>query len=235
MPRSDAPPRASPLRRFAAPVLLLALVALVGWGLKELFTGPVKTRPSAQQITLVRPDQPPPPPKPPEKPPDPPKVREEVKLDQPKPQDEPVQRDEPPPAGRLGIEGEGSGDGDGFGLGANRGGRDLVGSAPTIGGGGGSGTARASYLFYRDVVTRHMNDVLSKVPDLREQDLALTIALWIDAHGRIERIDLKNAEMPSEFADRIRSALLAAPPLRQAPPEGMPQPVRVRVRVQEVG
>lgn len=237
MARAGSRDRGFALRRLLLVLAALVVLALVVYGLMELFTGPKVGRPSAQQITLVRPNlPPPPPPKPPEKLPEPPKPQEEVKIDQPRPQDEPVRADEPPPAAQLGLDADGTGEGDGFGLAANRGGRDILESGPAIGGGGlgGDGQARAQYHFYRDVITRHVGDVLSQVAELRASDAMFDLALWIDANGRVERIEMGNQGIDAANAERVRKALAAGPALRR-PPEGMPQPVRVKVRVQEVG
>ncbi len=227
-------------KRVSIGVVVLALLALLVWGAGKLFTGPKHSKPNAQQITLVKPNlPPPPPPKPPEKLPEPPKIKEEVKIDQPKPDPTPAKADAPPPAGKLGVDAEGTGTGDGFGLNANRGGRDLVVGGQGTGTGTGTGTSdgfnRTQYVFYRDVVTRHLNEVLNRVPDLKEEEGFVNLLLWVDKSGRLDRIEFKDGAPSSQRANLIRSALMAAPTLRQAPPEGMPQPMRVRVRIQDAG
>jgi periplasmic protein TonB len=226
------------VQRLVIGVVLAAIGAGLWFAFQALMSGPKKVKPNAQQITLVKPNlPPPPPPKPPEKLPEPPKIKEEVKIDQPK-QDTP-KADEPPPAAKLGVDSDATGTGDGFGLAANRGGRDVTQSGGTVGTGTGTGTgtgaARASYVFYRDVVTRHLNDVLNRVPDLKDEDALVNLLLWIDASGKVEKIELIQGQVASDRANLIRSTVLASPALRQPPPEGMPQPVRVRVRIQDAG
>jgi hypothetical protein len=233
----QAPRRGRGLRLAAivgGATLALALIALA---IRTLDSPPAPKKPTAQQIKLVRPSTPPPPPKPPEKPPEPPKIREEVKVDTPRPQEPPKAAEAPPPAERLGVDAAGSGQADGFGLAANPGGRDVTQSAPTVGGSGGGGVgggiARAQFAGYRDVLTRHINEQLARVPELRSTDGPIAVLVWIDRSGRIERVDLRDAS-PRQ-ADLITRSLMSSSPLRDAPPAAMPQPVWVLVNLRDLG
>jgi periplasmic protein TonB len=224
---------------FTARNILIALLAV------GLFVGAIvaykafskpapKGKPTAQQIQLVRPNTPPPPPpKPPEKPPEPPKMKEEVKIEQPK-IDQP--KAEAPPAERLGVDAVGTGTGDGFGLASNPGGRDVTQSGEkTAGviGGGGTGINRNLYAFYRDTVTRHLNDELNRVNELKDSAGQVGILVWVDKSGKIERVDLRDAT-PRQ-SELIRSTLLSGKPLREAPPEAMPQPVWIVMNLRDLG
>ena len=218
----------------------LAASGLTWFLVNQLNQPTKKTKPSAQQIQLVRPNQPPPPPpKPPEKLPEPPKIKEEVKLEQPRPVDQPNAEQPAPAAERLGVDATGSGASDGFGLAANPGGRDLTSAAPTIGGGGtGSGSAstaitRAQYGFYRDVLTRHVNDELNRVNDLKASDGQLAVLVWVDKSGRIERVELRDAT--DRQSELIRERLMASKPLREPPPAAMPQPMWILLNLRDLG
>jgi periplasmic protein TonB len=222
--------------------VLLVLAYFIG---KTLMGKGGASKPTLKQLTMVKiltpPPPPPPPPKPPEKLPDPPK--QEVKIEQPKPQETPKTPDEPPPQAKLGVDAEASGEGDGFGLGANKGGRDLVqGGAGTGTGTGGTiasvstaTTSRIQYTFYRDVIVRHVNELLMKIPEFRDQDASIPVAIWVGKNGRIEKIDFSASNLSAERIDLLRNALMNGPTLRQLPPDNMPQPLRVRVKVQEAG
>lgn len=216
-------------RSIVVALVVVAVAAVIGWGLKSLFSGAKTGKPSAQQITLVKPNlPPPPPPKPPEKLPEPPKVKEEVKVEQPK---EAPKSADPPPAGRLGLDAQGSGSGDGFGLGANPGGRDI-----TVGGdkgGLGSGSARLQFAFYRDVVVRHVNDSLNRVDELKASGGQIAMQVWIDRLGRIERVEVRDATR--EQIELIRRALVSGRALREPPPDAMPQPVWIELNLREIG
>jgi periplasmic protein TonB len=219
--------------------ILLTAVYFLG---KTLLGKSGAAKPSLKQITMVRiQTPPPPPPKPPEKLPEPP-PKQEVKIDQPKPQETPKPVDEPPPQAKLGVDAAATGDGDNFGLGSNVGGRDLVAGVGgtgtgtgTIGGTSSTVGTRAQYSFYRDVLVRHLNDLLAKIPELKEQDSSIPIAIWVSKTGRIEKIDVNGANLSPERTEILRKALLNGPTLRQLPPDNMPQPLRVRIKVQDAG
>lgn len=224
--------------------VLLALVYFAG---KSLLGKSGHAKPTLKQITMVKiHTPPPPPPKPPEKPPEPPPPqKQEVKMEEPKPQEAPKAADEPPAQAKLGVDSEASGTGDNFGLAANQGGRDLVqGSGSGTIGGTGTGPARTGttgpvarmqYTFYRDVMVRHLNELLAKVPELKDQDASIPVAIWVDRTGRIERIDTSAANLTPERLELLRNALLNGPILKQLPPDNMPQPLRVRIKVQDAG
>jgi periplasmic protein TonB len=220
--------------------VLIALAYFVG---KTLLGKAGPSKPTLKQITMVKiQTPPPPPPKPPEKLPEPP-PKQEVKMDQPKPQETPKQDNEPPPQAKLGVDAAASGEGDSFGLGSNVGGRGLVEGAGGTGTGTGgvigstsTGTvARVQYTFYRDVMVRHLSELLAKIPELKEQDSSIPVAIWVSKTGRIEKIDLSSANLSAERLEILRNALLNGPSLRQLPPDNMPQPLRVRIKVQDAG
>jgi periplasmic protein TonB len=240
-PLLDAPPK----RRLLGPIALaLAVISFVGLGwmlYNFLSTASKPGKPTIKQITMVKLQTPPPPPKPPEKPPEPPppKPKDEVKLDEPKPAvaPKPAEAAPEPAAAKLGIDAQGSGTGDGFGLGGNPGGRDL---APTTIGGTGTGTGnttvtRAQYTFYRDVIVRHLTEVLGKIPELKDEDLAIPVLVWLDKSGRIERVEVQSTTMSNERVQLVRNTLLSGPVVRQSPPDNMPQPLRLKIRVQDAG
>jgi periplasmic protein TonB len=219
--------------------VLLTLTYFIG---KTLMGKGGASKPTLKQITMVKiqTPPPPPPPKPPEKLPEPPK--QEVKMEQPKPQETPKTPDEPPPQAKLGVDAEASGEGDGFGLGSNRGGRDLVQGGNGTGTGTGTiaavstGTvSRMQYTFYRDVIVRHLNELLAKIPEFKEQDASIPVAIWVGKNGRIEKIDFSSSNLSADRIDTLRNALLNGPTLRQLPPDNMPQPLRVRIKVQDAG
>jgi periplasmic protein TonB len=224
-------------------VIGIAIFLALGYFLTKTLLGKSgPSKPTLKQITMVKiqTPPPPPPPKPPEKPPE--VQKQEVKMEQPKPQETPKTPDEPPPQAKLGVDAAATGEGDGFGLGSNVGGRDLV--AGTGGSGTGTGTvggattstvSRMQYTFYRDVVVRHLSELLAKIPELKDQDVSIPLSIWVGRNGRIEKIDVSSTGLSTERMELLRSALLNGPTLRQLPPENMPQPLRVRIKVQDAG
>jgi len=202
--------------------VLLAL--LVGWLIvKFLFLkAEPDTKHKVQQITLVRPPPPPPPPKPPEKPPEPPKIKEEVKLDPPKPVDEPkpAQQPDAPPPGPLGVDAAGTGPGDGFGLAGRPGGRDV-----TLGGGGGG----LSTTLFANNVARHIAQELARLGALRSAEYRVDLRIWLARDGRIERCEIARGSGDAALDRQVLDGVSRIGALRQAPPDNLAQPLRIRV------
>ena len=209
------PPRVWPTRLLVA-VVVIAVIALLGFGLKELLGsgGPAKKR-TVHTISLLKPPPPPPPPKPQEKQPEPEMKKEEVKIDQPKP-DAPNE-DDAPEGKQLGVDAEGGAGSDGFGLVGNKGGRDLL-----AGG-------KAGFAFYTNQLQRHLQDELAKNRKLKRIDYRVTVRVWLSKSGSVQRVDLGGSSGDAEIDETLRTALAAAPALRDAPPENMPQPIRIRI------
>jgi protein TonB len=215
-------PSPSKARRLAPLALGLVLgLALLGGALSMLFT---KTDPGKHkmvtQISLIAP--PPPPPKPPEKPPDPPKVKEEVKLDDPKPVDEPKPAPEQPPAGPLGVDAQGTGPGDGFGLAGRPGGRDI-----TVGGGGGGGGL--GHTLFGSSTARYIAQELNRDPKLKSVVYKIEIRVWLAKDGRFQREEIVRGTGDAELDARIRAALNQLGALSTPVPQDLPQPLRIRV------
>lgn len=180
------------------------------------------------EISLIKPP-PPPPPKPEEKPPELLK-KEEVKLPEPPPDvppPEPVAQDAPkddaPPSENLGLDVTGQGNGDAFGLVGNPGGRSI------IGGGRDGDTSKRRYTNYASQLQQSIYDALEKNQKLRESNYKLVVSVWVGSYGEIERFELANSSGSPDMDSVIKSALREVSALKQAPPEGMPQPVKLRI------
>ena len=210
------PPRVWPTRLLIA-VLALAVIALLGLGLKELLRDSEKPRKqTVHNIALLKPPPPPPPPKPKEKLPEPEIKKEEVKIDQPKP-DAPNE-DDAPEGKQLGVDAEGGAGSDGFGLVGNKGGRDLL-----------AGGTKGAFAFYTNQLQRHLQDELAKNRKLKRLDYRVMVRVWLSKSGSVQRVDLGGSSGDAEVDEALRMALAAAPALRDAPPENMPQPIRIRI------
>jgi len=208
--------------------LVLAMLAVV-LAIRSMLQDAGKPRnQSIQQIAILKPPLPPPPPKPETKPPE--VKKEEVKIpDPPKPQ-EAAKADEPPPAGeRLGVDAAGAAGSDGFGLEARKGGRDLL----TLGQGG-TGT-RSEYAWFAGRLQRHIQDELGRHAELRNSDYRVVVRLWLDRSGRIQRVELVDTTGTAQIDGAIQKALTGATASTEAPPEGMPQPVRIRITSRATG
>lgn len=194
-------------------VLGAALIALVTWGIMTLMGGK-SGKPRKPPVVTLLPDKPPPPPPPPkeEKKPEPPKENKDVKIEPPKEAPQPAQN-EP-----LKMEGA-AGDGDSA-FGAGTVGREYAGGA--IGGAGMQG-------MYAGRLQRHLQEQLSRNRKLKESDYRVTVRVWLRRDGSVEKADLAQSTGNGGLDELLREALLQVAAMREAPPENMPQPIRIRI------
>ena len=210
------------LRRL--PVIIGVICALViGVGvyfLQSMFEKPAKAKKQIQQITMIQPPPPPPPPPPVQKPPEPEpeKIPEPEKEPEPEPQPEEAPE---PQSDQLGVDADGAAGSNGFGLVGKKGGAGL------LGGSGGS-----TILWYGGLVKRGLESGLQNALEgaARESSYSVQINIWINASGRVERAELSSSSGNAEVDSEIRSALPKLHfTLEKAPPENMPQPLKIRV------
>ncbi|MEI7840395.1 MAG: energy transducer TonB [Methylococcaceae bacterium] len=213
------------LRRL--PVIIGVISAVViGLGvyfLQGMFEKPAQAKKQVQQITMIQPPPPPPPPPPVQKPPEPEPEQEKI----PEPEKEPVPEPEPeeapePQSDQLGVDADGAAGGDGFGLVGKKGGSSLL----------GGGTGGSTILWYGGLVKRGLESGLQNALEgaARESSYSVQINIWINASGRVERAELGGSSGNSEVDNEIRAALPKLHfTLDKAPPENMPQPLKIRV------
>lgn len=214
------------LVRIAIFVGLVLLLVGIGLGLKSLLSGNHSTKKPVTTIKLL-PDTPPPPPPPPKEPPkeQPKEQPKEIKMEQPKPQEAPQ-----PPAEALKMEGA-AGDGPSpFGAGTVN--NDYKGGevGTKIGGGG----SRHQFNWFAGLIKSRIEDALAKDPQLANGKYKVVVHVWIKPDGRIERSELAGSSGDSATDERIKAALTQMPPLSEAPPEDMPQPVKLRITARSV-
>jgi periplasmic protein TonB len=201
------------VRRVALAIALLMAAGAVFWFAKDFLKPGDTAKPGVQQVAILR-QPPPPPPKPPEKPPEPPKLKEEVKIDQPKPEptpEAPKPAEAPPaPDQPLGLDADGAAGNDGFGLAANRGGRDLIGSRAGAGGSGGG--------YYAGLLQRHFFEALSRNRKVLGQEFRVTVRVWIGDDGRVQRTEVVKGSGEADVDELIRTTLAGISPLREVPP-----------------
>lgn len=195
-------------------VLGAAIIAIVTWGIMSLMGGK-SGKPRKPPVVTLLPDKPPPPPPPPkeEKKPEPPKENKDVKIEPPKEALQPAQN-EP-----LKMEGA-AGDGDSaFGSGTV--GREYA--------GGNIGATGAVQGMYAGRLQRHLQEQLSRNRKLKESDYRVTVRVWLRRDGSVEKADLAQSTGNNGLDELLREALLQVAAMREAPPENMPQPIRIRV------
>ena len=187
-----------------AGVLLLVVVAVVLLIRNFLSDSDEPKKHRVQQISLIKPPEPPPPePKPPEE--KPPEPKEEIKQEQPPP--EPLNTDQPPP----GIGGAGYGNGD-----------------TSFGGGGGWMGGSGRFGFYIGGLQKSIDEELNRNGKLSKNDYKVEIALWIGKDGIVNRCELLKSTGDKQLDMSIKRALFGA--RFEEPPSDIPQPIKLRLR-----
>jgi TonB family protein len=207
------------VRRGGVALVLLALVAgvvLLGRQMMKQTTTPQR---QMARIAIV-PNTPPPPPPPP---------KEEKKLDQKEtPKQADIDRPKPVaqmPDEQIKMEGQGSDTGL-AGIGAGKVTSDYVGQK--IGGGGGDG-AGSRFAWYKLVVQQMVQAALQKNTKLRSTNYRVIVKIWLGPDGVVSRAELSDTTGNADMDQRLRTALSQLPPFGERPPEGLPQPITMRL------
>lgn len=195
-------------RRWIWIVCGLLALGLMGWGAMSLM-GKSKSPKSKPPVkTFLVPDKPPPPPKE-EKKPDPPKTEnKEIKMNTPQ-TPAPVAQNEP-----LKMEGA-----------AGEGNSPFGGGSVTqegVRGGMGGG-------LYGSQVQKHLQGELNKNRKLKESDYRVTLNIWIGRDGTILRAELVESTGVEVLDTLLKQSLLKVSAMPSAPPDNMPQPLRIKV------
>lgn len=202
--------------------LLTLLIAVAVYFLQGMFEKPAQTKKQIQQITMVQQPPPPPPPPPEQKPPPPEPEPEKISEPEPEKEPEPAPDEaQEPLSEQLGVDANGAAGSDEFGLVGKKGGQSLL-----------SGTNGSTILWYGGLVKRSVENELQNALEgsARESSYSVQINIWINASGRVERAELANASGNTEVDSDIRQALSKLHfTLEKAPPENMPQPLKIRV------
>jgi protein TonB len=190
------------------------LLGLLVWLMASLMDNKPVRQKQPPKISLL-PDKPPPPPPPPkeEKKPEPPKAEQkEIKTEPPR---EPMPQAQNEPLKMEGAAGDGPSP---FAAGAVN--REYVGG--TVGG-------RLGQSLFADRLQRHLSAELNRNRKLRERDYRVQVRLWLERDGSIQKAELAQSTGDAALDELLRQALLEARAMSEAPPENMPQPIRIRV------
>ena len=222
LPVPDPQARKPWLGRAVGAVIASAFVAGVVWFIVHSMQNKSAPRkPGVQQIAILK-QPPPPPPKPPEKQPEPPKLKEEVKIDQPKPEPVPDKPADPAPADKpLALDADGAAGADGFGLAANKGGRDITTIGATGGGGGGGGGGSGRY--YTGLLQRNFFEALARNRKAPQDEFSVVVKVWIGDDGRVQRTAVVNSSGNPQLDQLIEATLADMSPLREVPPGSLRQ------------
>jgi protein TonB len=214
----------APLRLAASTLALALLAALAGCD-----KSPPKAH-KAQSVKLLPDTPPPPPPKQEEKRPEP------RKEDKPQPQLAQPRPTPAPEAPTLKSD-EAAGNGPGNGLSAGAVTQDYSGGVPGSGGGGGAAalTNRLAMTSYAQAATKALNEHLLREKALRQSDFRLSVNLWLQADGRLQRAELLGSTGDPQLDSALRDALQRFPGASAPLPDRMTQPLRLRVSNRMMG
>ena len=201
----DTEPRRSSLKTAAFALGGLALLVVAALLLMKFLSGPAAKPSGIRQVALIK---------------QPPKVKEEVKIDQPKDEpkpDEPKAADDKPASDKpLGVDAEGGAGSDGFGLAGNKGGRDFL----TTGGGGGA--------YYSGLLQRQFHEALSRNRKVLKEEFRVVVKIWLGDDGRVQKADIVTGSGNPKVDDLIQLTLLDMTPLKDIPPSSM-RPMQLRL------
>ena len=188
--------------------------------IKSMLEKPPQTKKFVQKISLIKP--PPPPPPKIEKPPEP-KV-EKVKLDKPKPEKEEMPKDAlkdlPPPGDQLGLDADGGAGSDGFGLLGRKGGRGLLEGL----------NSTKEFEWYTSPIASDIQNYLADHPEVKKGKYTIDVKLWLNNNGTIKSIRLADSTGDKKIDKNLQIALAEMTFSYDAPPENMPQPIRLRIK-----
>ncbi len=214
------------LKRIA--LILIALVVLGGLAylVKSLMSGGSSHKKAVTTVKLLPDTPPPPPPPPPKEPPkeQPKEVKEVKEVPQPKPE-------QTPPAEVLKMEGA-AGDGPSpFAAGAVN--SEYKGG--DVGTKIGGGPSKYQFAYYTGMIKTQIEQALAKDKALAIGSYKLVVKVWVAGNGHIERFEIAGSSGDPVIDGLIKKAVSEMPPLAEAPPADMPQPVKLKVTARSVG
>ncbi len=214
------------IKKMIPVIIALIILGLLVWGAMKFF-GSLSSQvppPKKETILKIKPVPPPPPPPPKEEPP-PPEEEPEPEPEEPEPEPEPEDAPEPDQSDDLdsasddlvsdGAEGACSGP------------LCLKKGKPkcTVGCGKGKG----SYKRFAGSLKQALTRLLSNQESVRTSAYNVIVEVWITDDGRIEKANLVQGTGDNKTDDALELALSSGKKLGLIPPDGMPQPVKLRV------
>ncbi len=228
----------TPYQNWLVPGIIgLVFLAGIGFLVRVMLTdvGP-RRKEQISTVTLLKPS----PPEVKEKPPEPevpkeaPKevtIAETPQTAQDQPQDQ--SQDNTPAGSDLGVDGEGGAGSDGFGLVGKKGGRAI-----TLGGGGGGMTRLNPLAKFGRYVQKVQEEIRAQVNRQLEQDGGIPkgkyqtlVKITLNSKGSVVTYKITSSSGQQKIDKAVREAL-AAIRISEAPPEGMPGGMTIKITSQ---
>ncbi len=210
------------VRLNSALILVIALGGVVSCGKSE------KRKPQERTVSidLVVPPPPPPPPPPPQPEPPPQEEKKEEFVEETNPVEAPPEKTPEAPADSPPDLGLAAGDGPG-GYGPSGTGRGGTGT------GNGSNQNRSRFGWYAGQVQSVIATALQSNARTRSARFSIRVAIWADSTGRVTRARLIGTSGDPGLDQTIQNEILTGLQLREAPPQGMPMPIQLRLNARK--
>jgi outer membrane biosynthesis protein TonB len=194
---------------------VLGFLYFLGFILKDFFKG--QSHPK-KQITTIKllPDTPPPPPPPP------PPPKEQPKEVQKAPEQKPV---ELPPTETLKMEGAAGDAPSAFQSGNVT--NDYKGGK-TIG-------SDSKFSWYASIVKTEIEKALQRNQVLKDGQYKVVVSIWVRPNGEIEKLVVMQSDATPEIEQALKTTLDNMQSIKQPLPEGMPQPLKLRITARKMG
>jgi hypothetical protein len=88
---------------------------------------------------------------------------------------------------------------------------------------------REGFSRFTGLLKDQIERALANDRDLAKGEYRLVAKVWVARNGEIERFELEGSSGNQQIDGLIKTALGNVGPLSEAPPENMPQPVRLRI------
>jgi protein TonB len=197
-------------------VVVIVVIAIVGFGLKSLLGGSGSAAKKPPKISLLPMTPPPPPPPPKEEKKPEPKEQKEVKIEQPD------KKNEPPADPTLKMEGA-AGDGPSMFAAGKVTSEDLSRL------GAGNNGLLNPFNTYATSIKGELQRLLARRAELKRRPYRIEVHVWVNNDGRMKQFELLGTTNDGDTDDAIRSVLAALPAFSEPPPAKMPQPIRLRI------
>ena len=208
-------------------MLLLTATVIFGYVSKQLQNAKQTTVFEIQEITLMEDlpipeDEPEPEPEPIIE-----ETIEEVEIE-PMEMEDSIADDTPATDDNLGLDSIGEAGLDSFGLRAKKGGRSLI-------QGSDNGVARRTFEYYASQLEKSISNILQQHDEIRLQNYIIDVAIWISTDGHVRRLKLDGSTGKTSL-DKILQEVLSNSNIRfNPPPDGLRQPVRLKIRSSGIG
>ena len=121
---------------------------------------------------------------------------------------------------QLGLDADGGAGSDGFGLLGRKGGRGLLEGL----------NSTKEFEWYTSPIASDIQNYLADHPEVKKGKYTIDVKLWLNNNGTIKSIRLADSTGDKKIDKNLQTALAEMTFSYDAPPENMPQPIRLRIK-----